>query len=1302
MFLWDLLQVLKNNIMIKCYFVFLLINLAVQQCFPIEILAQTSQFSKNSLIAPKNKLTKAVQTLPEDFLMSVLKADYKKPGWNEYIPKDGVPVLDLPLPTMTSRPRFINERDINNAVSKLNTMPYSDWYSKLKREVQRNNLNNNLPLFYTTNRLKMLAFLYKLDGNVEYLVEFESLLKTIPEPPEILNIQGGKQHDDWGEYLESAQALATLCPALDLVYNDINPNLLEDTRRKMLIVTGQLQEALLFTPANNHLILISIAFMEMAIFEDHPQDYIPYNRVEIWNSGLKNLARGLGRVAPDGGYAEGTSYAHFVLGYLAPLSVYLNNIFSINIMNYPRLERLVDWIIANDKGNEHYNAIDDALQPNDFFMPLIITNSRQAPYWNYYYQSQPFSYRVYSNMVEAILDYHPTASFLPPYIPKDSFFPESGQAVFKDQKVNPAIYGSFIAERERWFADRHEHIDPLSFELSAFGKDFIVEGGYGQWVNDFDRSAWYTSPYAHNGILIDGLGVYSNPIWGDSSGADIQDMYYSEKNASATLRHKINQVNVERKIFFINRRFFLMLDNFDGYMQHDFAINLNYQGDFKQLFKNQYQISNDDIDLNIVHISDNSLAPLITHNFGLKTPPIPAQPIKSVQIEHLNVTDGSLMTVLYPAKNYEPVNFQERPINDHSKLIEINDSEFQGITQLLKNNNEIIKTELWQTDAKILLYQDNLNGEKTIYLENFTTFSQANLKISSPIPINLYIEYSKGSWYGYIYKPHNYKYTIHFEGLFEGPIRFNHKLVLSNLTQGNSANSYTIELEGSGILETGHTYNQIMPVYRYHDENNFLYWLRNRPTLLQNSQYWNDSEKQIFKNQIMRNTIAAIDEAGQKKSEDIFGNPMIFDYVANSTGLFQETFADKTSSSFDIAQRFSKTIAFSGWNTSLLEDGSFTEKGIRLRNLNLKSKNPQGKGIDYRYRHFFEDQESHSIRLHQNNRNYAFYSLSKSREDNLQQVNLNYDNNEIGVNPGFLWYDRSKVNQLFVNSYINNFSTSFTTLHQKNGEIKYNESLSGYWNAFSFNLQGSQEKDEKYSGSFFSRPLTNTSFSQNIILQKSESNIWKIPFGQVNASASVDNQFFFTRQDFIEKYTRQYFYYALNQQNTRFDLLFTMKNYRPSAFEQTKINYQKVFKNNLSYNVLVDFQKSEWQLTQRMDIPLDSKTYIYPVVSINRDFPEKISSYGSGFFRYGRIPIFSQIRIYNDNDLVEFQSSLYSLRLTSSLEFELWMQALSRENKLEQLSFELKNTNHFTQPGLYYSYSKYAGIRWEGFLLFIL
>ena len=107
--------------------------------------------------------------------------------------------------------------------------------------------------------------------------------------------------------------MATLCPALDLVYNDIDPHLLEEIRRKMLLVTAQLQEALLYTPANNHLIVISIAFLEMAIFEDHPQDYIRYNQAELWNSGLSNLARGLGRIAPDGGYSEGTSYAHFIL-----------------------------------------------------------------------------------------------------------------------------------------------------------------------------------------------------------------------------------------------------------------------------------------------------------------------------------------------------------------------------------------------------------------------------------------------------------------------------------------------------------------------------------------------------------------------------------------------------------------------------------------------------------------------------------------------------------------------------------------------------------------------------------------------------------------------------------------------------------------------------------------------------------------------------------------------------------------------------------------------------------------------------
>ncbi|KAA3614111.1 MAG: hypothetical protein D8M58_18120 [Calditrichaeota bacterium] len=1277
-----------------------LLTLCLFSFSQFQLYAQVSHFDKDSLLASENRLKKEIKSLPADFLKSILKADYKKPGWNEYIPKDGIPILDITLPQMNSRPRFFSQQEIENAKSKILTMPYRDWYLKLKREVQRDNLNSSLPVFYFSNRLKMLALLYKIDGDIEYLRKFESLLKAIPEPPQDLNLQGGTQFEGWGEFLESAQAIATLCPAIDLVYDDLNRQLREDIRRKMLIVTGQLQESLLYTPANNHLTVISIAFLEMAIFDDHPEDYIPYNRIELWNSGLRNLSRALGRVAPDGGYAEGTSYAHFVLTYLAPLSLYLKNILAINFMQHPRLERLVNWTIANDKGNNHFTAIDDALQPNDFFMPLLIPGSKQAPFWNYYYQSTPKSNRAYSNMVEAILTYRPVASFLPNHLPKDSFYPESGQAVFKDKSINPDIFGSFIAERERWFSDRHEHIDPLSFELSAYGEDFIVEGGYGQWIGDFDRSTWYTSPYSHNGILIDGLGVYKNPIWGDSSGSQIMDMFYSEKNSSAIMKHKISHVQVERKVFFINRRFFLMIDEFDGSSSHDFSLNLNYEGQFRHVFENQYKISKDNSDLNIIHLSSKPSPPLITHNFGLKTPPIPSQPIKSIQIEHMNVKNGALLTMFYPSLKDRPIEIHQTALNKKATLFEINDFESPGINQVMVNKESEVDNKLWHTDARILIYQDNLHGHKTIFLKDFTFFNHNDIKISSPYPVDLFIEYKDGSWYGYIYEPHENKYSIKIEGYFDPLIRFNRQLVQ---TDQDKDSSYNINLKGSGIIEIGPTHNRITPVYRFHDESNFLYWLKNRPKLLQNSKYWTDNEKQIFRNQVTRNTISAIDEAAQKKSSDIFGNPMIFRHILNSTGLIQETFADQTYSSVDIAHRFDKSISLADWETRLIEDGTFTEKGLKLRNLNFQAKNSDERGLHYRFRSFFKNQESHSIRLHQNNQNYVFYNHAKNKEDNFQQINANYVNDFLTINPGLLWFQNSDINQFFINTKLQNFSTNFTSFRNRNGTTYYNESVSGYWNRFSFNLQGYQAESDKYLGSFYLKPFSNIGYSQSIKMSKSKDDIWRIPNAHTNISATFSNQYIFLKQNFLGDQSKQFFYYALTKNNSYFNTSFSMENYKPSLIKYAKVNYQNNFRNNIRYNAMIDILQSGWDFQQKVDIPINSNMYIYPIITIDNKFPEKVNSYGSGFSNYNRFPFFSQIRFYEQENIIEWQTSFYNLYLTSYLDLELWLLGIHRDTNLEYFTFQLKNSiNTFTQPGLYYSYSKHLGVRWEGFLMFFL
>ncbi|MEE9117243.1 MAG: heparinase II/III family protein, partial [Calditrichia bacterium] len=523
------------------------------------------------------EIKKSIKKLPVEILKGIVAGDYKKPGWNEYVPSDGFTLADLPLITYNKHPRMITESQVLSAKKNINRPPYLNWYNWLIREASKDNIYPNSPMYKLADRLKILAFLYRVDDNPQYLIRINKLLKFVPEPHTRLTLQGGKRGVGWGDFLESAQALTALCVAMDLVYHNIDEVLRKDTIRKMLQITQQLLSAMKNTPANNHVIVIAIAIMEMAMLEDRPDEYIAYNQQQLWNKGLWHLSRGLGRIAPDGGYAESVYYARFVLSYLAALSVHLENMTGIRLFDHIYLERLVNWVITNDKGSGYFSAFDDELQPEYFIFPIIIPGSIQADYWHTYWKTYSDYQKVHANMVEGLCVYQEIVTSNYSFPDEVQFFPDLGQAVFRDKTIEPNIFASFLAERERWFADRHEHIDPLSFEISAYGEDIIVEAGYGFGISEFYRSTWYTSPYAHNGILIDGVGTYRNPIWGDSIGSGIHHAFKTERNASATLRHQIQDVEINRKVYFINSRFFLMIDQIRGNRLHSFALYFNHK-----------------------------------------------------------------------------------------------------------------------------------------------------------------------------------------------------------------------------------------------------------------------------------------------------------------------------------------------------------------------------------------------------------------------------------------------------------------------------------------------------------------------------------------------------------------------------------------------------------------------------------------------------------------------------------------------------------------------------------------------------
>jgi hypothetical protein len=1287
----------------RYYFILIMLIFSIQS----NINAQSKIFKKDSLASTSvGKLEKNVKKIPKEILKGIIAGDYEKIGWNEYIPRDGFTLSDLPLITEDNHPRMITKAQILKAKNNIHRSPYIIWYNLLIREAGKENIYPNSPMYKIADKLKILAFLYCIEDDPNYLMRIHKLLRFVPESHTYLTFQGGKRGVGWGDFLESAQALTVLCLAMDLVYYDIDKSLRKETIRKMLKITQQLLESMKHTPANNHVIVSAIAILEMAMLEDRPDEFITYNQQQLWNKGLWHLSRGLGRITPDGGYAESVYYARFILSYLAAMSVHFENMTGIRLFDHIYLDRLVNWVISNDKGSGYFSAFDDHLEPEYFIFPIIIPKSVQASYWHTYWKSNSDYTKALPNMVEGLCVYKEfvTSTY---YLPEEvQFFPDFGQAIFRDKTIKPNIYGSFLAERERWFADRHEHIDPLTFEISAYGEDIIVEGGYGFGISEYYRSTWYTSPYAHNGILIDGVGTYRNPIWGDSIGSSIHHAFSTSRNSSATLQHKIQDVEINRKIYFLNSRYFLVIDRLKGNRSHSMAININHKGNFRQISENKFNINVNNSGIDIAHLNSVENKSLITFNYGQLTPPLPASPIKSFQIEQPDMKEGYFATLFFPKENIRK-NFSTAKIpvigNGEVQRISMPGQEF-GDQQWAINRGGVLKTSRWQSDASVLFLQSNPTGAlQSLLLIDFTYFREQNIKIESDLPITLFLERNEEQWLGYIES--DSESNVRITGISIKPVRFNHQLLQTFVVKDSSELHYELNIPGSGSLEFGPGRGRVNVAYRFFNHPNFLVWLKDRPRRLKNYNSWTDYEKQVFQNQIVSNMFRGFNQVTRIWSESIFRNPEIFSLSINSIGMFQETLSDPTYSTYDIAHRYHFNGKFGNSKWEFLEDGTLTEKGVLLRNLFFRASNKQGRSINYRYYSWFEDHASHYIRLHSDHRNFILYQNSQSTKNQQQQVQLNFDRSGYFVNPGYIWNKEEQLRHIFLNGGIDNFHGSFRHSTTPESDISF-ESIYGYSDNYAFSFEGEQKghKKQSYQGNLLYYFSDRVRINQGLQLQKTEK--WTLPAAitEVNWNFSTHA----LHAGLIKKnsdYFQQFSFYS-NFKDGYISTHLNLDKFHFANKSMLKVEGNFDFDHNYKYyaNALYYFNRGQdkynTDIYQNLWLPISLSTFLHPSVQICIPQEDPFKSFGIGLTNYNYYPVFTQILLFRNRKpvILDYQFSIQNLNFLINSNLQFWVHFQQNGELLESSEFKIQNASYNWQPGLYYWYKRNLGSRWEGYL----
>ncbi|MEJ2635036.1 MAG: hypothetical protein P8184_07060 [Calditrichia bacterium] len=221
----------------------------------------------------------------------VLYSRYKKPGWREYIMPDRLELTCMSSAGLPPQTRLLTAYQINLIKIRKNRAPYDRWYRLVRQKADQPVLPRYGRVTEIARQAKACALLYCIEKDPAYLHKTIDLLDRLPEPPAIADLEGGKPNSGWGDYLQSAEAVPSLCVTYDLLQEELPPQIRVDTKRKVLEVVEQLVNAFKITPRNNHVTVMAIAVCTSALTFDNIGEYLYYSRNDLFRSGIDQLSQ---------------------------------------------------------------------------------------------------------------------------------------------------------------------------------------------------------------------------------------------------------------------------------------------------------------------------------------------------------------------------------------------------------------------------------------------------------------------------------------------------------------------------------------------------------------------------------------------------------------------------------------------------------------------------------------------------------------------------------------------------------------------------------------------------------------------------------------------------------------------------------------------------------------------------------------------------------------------------------------------------------------------------------------------------
>ena len=890
----------------------------------------------HSLYSENSDQKPFLKQIGEEFLLGILKANYRETPIDEILPVNQVPIDNIQLPPNKTHPSLLFKPErVNSIRNRRFRLPYSEWADNIINAALALNYPADSPLLFEMTRSKIAklnAFAFFLTQNESFLDETICALTNIGEtkPPD--TAEGGKPGVGWGDWMQAAEALQNYAVAYDLAHSELGEDQIifiedhlaaktEQIYKNFTHIPGSINSTDLAIgfgiPKNNHIIDISCGVATVAMVLDHR------NSEKWFKAAIAELQSGLAFILPDGSYREGAYYARFVVSRMFPFFFYLYNVTNENLFEHPVINRLNRWLIDLEKPDGTVPDFDDAYPEKLLYQPIAVGLSPSGKELRYLFEKNANRFsRFNANFVEAFCAFDDRVKSRKPATGSAAFYPDGGISIFRG---NNNIYGLFLGEPGRPYLCNHEHIEPTAFTLSAYGKNFLIDAGYGPEGTDDHNRNWYISSQSHNIPFVNGLGPDQNPVWGDDVSSEMLAYFQSDQFSSSTVNAFYRDTEISRTIWFAGRKYFIIIDNLKSEFKNRYSIPWHGLGNIRKIGENHILWEQNDIELQAEFLIPGNNGFSLTTKQGLHT-------LKEFDNIHTTAIvnfprskQQKLITLFIPDDKTAPeMKIEKLAIlsNGHATARRIRSITDNSEDILVLADSSWICDEI-RSDAQIAFIQKE-NRVQLISVRSATSmFIENEMIFQSDAPVDITLNLDDKGWFGYLGLENNDKtQVILYPPTDPGLVILNKKIIKHRWENS----SLIVSLSESGIFQTGMISDRISTTEQVRSDIPILEQLSTSIDPAWEMDNLNYYEKTQLRNEI-------IDLAGAdilQYSDSLLGRKNLIPAVYGiASGLHGHIWNSSDDYSFTLPQRFKLERKIAGYKFNYYEEGFLNEKGIK-------------------------------------------------------------------------------------------------------------------------------------------------------------------------------------------------------------------------------------------------------------------------------------------------------------------------------------------------------------------------------------